>query len=229
MVSVRINSEIRSRAFLAQIYKDIFADDINEKLNKICIFTRGCSQPGNELNMEKKLEKVVFAGGCFWCTEAVFQRFEGVEKVVSGYSGGTIKNPAYREVCSGRTGHTEGVEITYDPEVISFRTLLEVFFATHDPTTLNRQGNDVGTQYRSGIFYTSEEQRNEAESFIGFLEKERIFSDKIVTEITPLDVFYTAEVNHQEYYNQNKNQPYCQFIITPKIDKIKKFYSEKLK
>lgn len=178
--------------------------------------------------MEKKLEKVVLAGGCFWCTEAVFQRFNGIIEVKSGYTGGNIKNPAYREVCSGRTGHAEGVHITFDPEIISFKTILEVFFATHDPTTLNRQGNDVGTQYRSGIFYTSESQKDEAENFIGFLEEERIFNNNIVTEITPLDVFYDAEVNHQEYYNLNKQQPYCQFIITPKIDKIKKFYSDKL-
>ncbi|MBT8262371.1 MAG: peptide-methionine (S)-S-oxide reductase MsrA [Bacteroidia bacterium] len=179
--------------------------------------------------MEEKREIIVLAAGCFWCTEAVFQRFEGIIEVKSGYTGGHIKNPAYREVCSGRTGHAEGVQLTFDPEKISFKTILEVFFATHDPTTLNRQGNDVGSQYRSGIFYSSEDQRQESEDFIEFLEKERIFNDKIVTEITPLDVFYEAEVNHQEYYNLNKNQPYCQFIITPKIDKIKKFYSDKLK
>jgi peptide-methionine (S)-S-oxide reductase len=179
--------------------------------------------------MKENLQNIVLAGGCFWCTEAVFQRFDGIINVKSGYTGGTIKNPAYREVCSGRTGHTEGVHLTFNPDKISFKTILEVFFATHDPTTLNRQGNDVGTQYRSGIFYTSEAQKQEVESFIEFLEKERIFNDKIVTEVTPLDVFYEAEVNHQEYYNLNKQQPYCQFIITPKIDKIKKFYSDKLK
>ena len=179
--------------------------------------------------MNENLDSVVLAGGCFWCTEADFQRFDGITEVKSGYTGGNIKNPAYREVCSGRTGHAEGVRITYKPETIDFKSILEVFFATHDPTTLNRQGNDVGTQYRSGIFYTTESQKQEAETFIRFLEKERIFNDSIVTEITPLDVFYDAEVNHQEYYNLNKQQPYCQFIITPKIEKIKKFYSDKLK
>ncbi len=179
--------------------------------------------------MKENYEKVVLTGGCFWCTEAVFQRFEGVHSVTSGYTGGSIKNPAYREVCTGRTGHAEGVEVIFDPQVISFRTILEIFFATHDPTTLNRQGNDVGTQYRSGVFFTSETQESEAREFIEFMEKERIFKNRIVTEIKPLDVFYRAEIDHQEYYNQNKQQPYCQFVITPKIEKIRKFYSDKLK
>jgi peptide-methionine (S)-S-oxide reductase len=179
--------------------------------------------------MKEKNQQIVLAAGCFWCTEAVFQRFDGILEVRSGYTGGHIKNPAYREVCSGRTGHAEGIHITFDPEIISLKTILEVFFATHDPTTLNRQGNDVGTQYRSAIFFTSEEQRQEVEDFIEFLTKESIFDNDIVTEVSPLDVFYEAEVNHQEYYNQNKQQPYCQFIIAPKIEKIKKFYSDKLK
>lgn len=178
--------------------------------------------------MKKNFKQTVFANGCFWCTEAVFQRIEGVEEVVSGYTGGNIKNPAYREVCSGRTGHAEALRITFDPSVVSFDTLLEVFFATHNPTTLNRQGNDVGTQYRSGIFYTSEEQKEESEEFIKLLTENKVFEDPIVTEITPLDVFYEAEEGHQNYYNDNKSQPYCQFIITPKVEKIKKFYSEKL-
>ena len=179
--------------------------------------------------MENKDQRVVLAGGCFWCTEAVFQRFDGIISAISGYTGGTIKNPAYREVCTGRTGHAEGVEITFDPKIISFKTILEVFFATHDPTTLNRQGNDVGSQYRSGIFYTSENHKKEAEEFIELLARNSVFENDIVTEITPLDVFYKAEVSHQEYYNQNDQQPYCQFIIAPKIEKIKKYYSDKLK
>lgn len=179
--------------------------------------------------MKEKNQQIVLAAGCFWCTEAVFQRFDGILDVRSGYTGGHIKNPAYREVCSGRTGHAEGIHITFDPAIISLKTILEVFFATHDPTTLNRQGNDVGTQYRSAIFFTSEEQRQEVEDFIEFLTKESIFDNDIVTEVSPLDVFYEAEINHQEYYNQNKQQPYCQFIIAPKIEKIKKFYSDKLK
>lgn len=179
--------------------------------------------------MNSKTKKIVFAAGCFWCTEAVFQRIAGVEKVTSGYTGGFIKNPAYREVCMGRTGHAEGVEITYDPEVVTLKTLLEVFFATHDPTTLNQQGNDKGTQYRSAVFYSSEEDGEEAKAFIKFLEEKHVFDNPIVTEVKPLDVFYTADVSHQEYYNLNRQQPYCQYIIDPKIDKIKKFYADKLK
>ena len=179
--------------------------------------------------MSNSIEHAVFANGCFWCTEAVFQRLEGVHSVVSGYTGGTIKNPAYREVCQGRTGHAEGIKIDFDPFVISFETLLEVFFATHDPTTLNRQGNDVGTQYRSAIFYTNEVQKKQALAFIEVLTKAKVFSSPIVTEVNPLDVFYLAEEAHHEYYNQNKEQPYCQFIITPKIDKIKQYFADKLK
>jgi len=181
------------------------------------------------MNSMDETEQIVFANGCFWCTEAVFQRIGGVESVISGYTGGAIKNPAYREVCSGRTGHAEGALLTYHPEVVSVDTLLEVFFATHDPTTLNRQGNDVGTQYRSEIFYTSEEQKNKAETFITLLTENKVFRDPIVTQVTPLDVFYEAGQDHQDYYNRNKEQSYCQFIIVPKLEKIKKFYAEKLK
>ncbi|MEL6810777.1 MAG: peptide-methionine (S)-S-oxide reductase MsrA [Bacteroidota bacterium] len=177
----------------------------------------------------RRTEQVVFANGCFWCTEAVFQRIEGVDEVSSGYTGGHIKNPAYREVCTGKTGHAEGILITYQPEVVSFDTLLEVYFATHDPTTLNRQGNDVGTQYRSEIFYTTSEQKEKSEAFIHLLDANKVFSNPIVTQVSPLDVFYKAEEDHHDYYNRNKEQPYCQFIITPKVEKIKKFYSEKLK
>ena len=179
--------------------------------------------------MNSTSEKVVFANGCFWCTEAVFQRLDGVDSVLPGYTGGAIKNPAYREICSGRTGHAEGIEIIYNPEIISFKTLLEVFFTTHDPTTLNKQGNDVGTQYRSEIFYTSEKQQQQAQAFINHLEQKTVFNDPIVTAITALGVFYYAEQDHIDYYNLNKNQPYCQFIINPKIDKIKKYYANKLK
>ncbi|HBR54104.1 MAG TPA: peptide-methionine (S)-S-oxide reductase [Flavobacteriaceae bacterium] len=174
-------------------------------------------------------EKIVLAAGCFWCTEAVFQRIQGVEKVVPGYTGGAIKNPAYREVCSGRTGHAEGVEVTYDASVVTIDELLEIYFATHDPTTLNQQGNDRGTQYRSAIFYTTDQQKRAAKKLISLLEENKVFDNPIVTELTPLDVFYTAEVDHHEYYNNNKQQPYCQFIIDPKIKKIKTYYSDKLK
>ena len=176
-----------------------------------------------------KKEVVVFAAGCFWCTEAVFQRVEGVETVLSGYTGGTIKNPAYREVCSGRTGHAEGIKIEYDPKIIGFEQLLEIFFATHDPTTMNQQGNDKGTQYRSGVFYTTEGQRQLAEKFIETLDKARVFDHNIVTEITPLGVFYEADETHQTYYDNHTTQPYCQIMINPKLNKLNTYFSEVVK
>ncbi len=179
--------------------------------------------------MDKIVKKAIFANGCFWCTEAVFQRLEGVINVVSGYTGGHIKNPAYREVCNGTTGHAEAICIDFDTNVVSFKTLLEVFFATHDPTTLNRQGNDIGTQYRSAIFYIDEFQKDQANDFIQSLTKANVFKDPIVTELGPLDVFYLAEASHHNYYNQNKEQAYCNFTITPKIEKIQQFFAEKLK
>ena len=175
------------------------------------------------------MEKAIFAGGCFWCTEAVFQRLKGVESVLSGYTGGTIKNPAYREVCTGRTGHAEAIEITFNKEEVSYKTLMEIFFATHDPTTLNRQGADVGTQYRSGIFFTSEEQKEQAEAFIKELNDTNYFEAPVVTEITQFIIFYKAEEDHQNYYNENSDQRYCDFTIAPKIEKIKQFFSDKLK
>lgn len=175
-----------------------------------------------------KLETAILAGGCFWCTEAVFQRLNGVQEVISGYTGGNIKNPAYREICTGRTGHAEAIKISFDAELISFRELLEVFFTTHDPTTLNRQGNDKGTQYRSEIFYTSEEQKELAEQIIKILNNEKVFKDPIVTAVTPEQVFYNAEVDHQNYYNDNASQPYCQFIINPKLQKLSQHFSNKL-
>ncbi|WP_222984089.1 peptide-methionine (S)-S-oxide reductase MsrA [Flagellimonas meishanensis] len=174
------------------------------------------------------LETAILAGGCFWCTEAVFQRLDGVESVISGYTGGNIKNPAYREICTGRTGHAEAIKIQFDPTKITFRELLEVFFATHDPTTLNRQGNDVGTQYRSEIFHTTPDQKKDAEEFIALLEKERIFGAPIVTAISEEKPFYIAEEEHQNYYNDHKQQPYCQFIIDPKIKKLNQYFSKKL-
>jgi len=179
--------------------------------------------------MTENIKIAIFAGGCFWCTEAVFKSLKGVNTVRSGYTGGHIKNPAYREICEGRTGHAEGIKITYDENIISFNELLELFFATHDPTTLNRQGNDRGTQYRSAIFYTDNNQKIQAESFIELLEKENVFQNKIVTEITEFDVFYEAESNHQDFYENNRNQPYCEIMIAPKLKKIKTYYSNKLK
>jgi len=180
-------------------------------------------------NMNKNLAVATFGNGCFWCTEAIFQQLRGVEKVISGYTGGSVKNPSYREVCNGTTGHAEALQITYDPDIISYRELLDVFFYTHDPTTLNRQGADVGTEYRSAIFYHDEIQKSEAEKIILQLEKEIVFNDKIVTEITPFDIFYPADDYHQNYYNNNKNQPYCRAVINPKLDKFMKKYQSKLK
>lgn len=181
------------------------------------------------MSENKSLSTVILAGGCFWCTEAVFKRIEGVEDVKSGYTGGTIKNPAYREICTGKTGHAEAVKIIFDESKISFMGILEIFFATHDPTTLNRQGNDIGTQYRSAIFYTTEEQKEQAISFIKMLEEEKIYENKIVTEVTEEKPFYLAEENHQSYYEYNKTQPYCQVIINPKLKKLESYYQNKLK
>lgn len=178
---------------------------------------------------EKNFENATLAGGCFWCTEAVFQRIKGVKSVISGYAGGTIKKPAYREVITGRTGHAEAIELKFDPEIISFREILYIFFGTHDPTTLNRQQNDVGTQYRSSVFYHSEEQKNTTLEVIKELEDKGIFNDKIVTEVVPASDFYKAEVEHQEYYKLHRQQPYCQYIIDPKIESLKKAFPEKLK
>jgi peptide-methionine (S)-S-oxide reductase len=178
---------------------------------------------------ERNLETATLAGGCFWCTEAVFQRVEGVEKVSSGFTGGHIKNPPYREVVTGRTGHAEAIKIQFDPNKISYKDLLYIFFATHDPTTLNRQQNDVGTHYRSAIFYHSNEQKETAEEVVQGLEEENIFSDPIVTEITEAGDFYEAEQEHHEYYNQNPDQPYCRVIIDPKVQKLRHKFSDKVK
>lgn len=175
------------------------------------------------------METATFGAGCFWCVEAVFQNLKGVASVESGYSGGHIKNPAYREVCNGNTGHAEVIRITYDPKVISFTELLEVFWQTHDPTTLNRQGNDVGTQYRSAVFYHNEEQQKLAEKYKKDLDESGAFNDPIVTEISPLVNYYKAEDYHQNYFNQNSYQPYCAMIIRPKVDKVKKVFKDKLK
>jgi len=179
--------------------------------------------------MIQKLKTAVFAGGCFWCTEAVFKRIEGIMEVASGYTGGFIKNPAYREVCEGRTGHAEGTKITFDESKVSYKDLLEIFFATHDPTTLNRQGNDVGTQYRSAIFYTNNQQKEEARAFIKLLENKQVFDKPIVTKINKFEVFYKASSDHQDYYDNNRQQGYCQVIINPKLKKLEQYYKDKLK
>lgn len=176
-----------------------------------------------------KLDTITFGSGCFWCTEAVFQSLEGVYSAVSGYMGGQTDNPAYKEVCSGTTGHAEVVQVTYDPAVITYEELLEAFWSSHDPTTLNRQGNDVGTQYRSVIFYHSQEQKDAAVAIKADLISRRVFDRVIVTEISPAAIFYPAENYHQEYYELNGSEPYCQFVIRPKLEKFKKAFSDKLK
>ncbi|MFP4024363.1 MAG: peptide-methionine (S)-S-oxide reductase MsrA [Thiohalospira sp.] len=177
----------------------------------------------------KKMELATFGSGCFWCTEAIFEKIKGVESVVSGYSGGRVKNPTYKEVCTGNTGHAEVVQIKYNPEIISFKDLLEIFWQTHDPTTLNRQGADVGTQYRSVIFYHTGEQKKTAEIYKKKLDEANIYKNPIVTEITKFESFYKAEDYHQDYYENNKSQPYCSFVITPKLEKFKKIFQDKLK
>lgn len=179
--------------------------------------------------MKDNLAIATFGNGCFWCTEAIFQQLKGVETVLPGYTGGTVKNPSYKEVCTGTTGHAEAIQITYDPSVISYRELLDVFFYTHDPTTLNRQGADVGTQYRSAIFYHNQDQQNDAQTIIAQLTAEGVYADPIVTEISAINVFYQAEDYHRNYYNNNKNQGYCRAVINPKLDKFMKKYGSKTK
>ncbi|MHA4845705.1 peptide-methionine (S)-S-oxide reductase MsrA [Flavitalea antarctica] len=176
-----------------------------------------------------KTDTATFGTGCFWCTEAIFQQLDGVLKVTSGYTGGHVKNPSYEQVCEGTTGHAEVIQMIYDPAKITFDELLEVFWETHDPTTLNRQGNDVGTQYRSAVFYHNQEQKLKAEKYKSELDKSGAFSNKIVTEVTPASMFYKAENYHQNYYNQNGSQPYCNFVIRPKMEKFQKVFKDKLK
>ena len=201
-----------------------------------------CAQNSNNMSEELKstmtaktepstaaTDTAIFGNGCFWCTEAIFQQLEGVEKVESGYSGGQVANPTYKEVCTGNTGHAEALRIVYDPKKISFDELLEVFWQTHDPTTLNRQGNDIGTQYRSVIFYQNNEQKQKAEKYKVELDKSGAFNNPIVTEIVPAQTFYKAEDYHQNYYNENGSQPYCQFVIRPKLEKFQKVFKSKIK
>jgi len=204
----------------------------------ITIAFTGCNESKSDVKQGKKktmndqnpnLEVVTFGSGCFWCSEAIFERVKGVESVISGYSGGTVKNPTYDEVCTGKTGHAEVTQITFDPKIVSYDELLEIFWKTHDPTTLNRQGNDVGTQYRSVIFYHNEEQKQKAEYYKNKLTEEKIWDKPIVTEITKFENFYPAEDYHQEYYDNNPNQGYCAFVITPKLEKFEKIFKGKLK
>lgn len=174
-------------------------------------------------------EIATLGGGCFWCLEAVFELLEGVERVESGYAGGSAPSPTYEQVCAGVTGHAEVVQVTFDPDVISFREVLEVFFATHDPTTLNRQGPDAGTQYRSAILYHSEAQKETAQDLIAELDREGVFPGAIVTEVAALEEFFPAEAYHQEYFRNNPNQPYCTFLIDPKVAKFRQQFADRLK
>jgi peptide-methionine (S)-S-oxide reductase len=223
--------------------KGILIDKTRFIIPVILIYLLVASGCGNkETNAQSEIKKdkgeimdttgmqvATFGSGCFWCTEAIFERVNGVVKVESGYAGGTVKNPTYEEVCSGTTGHAEVTQITYDPKVITYDELLEVFWKTHDPTTLNRQGNDVGTQYRSVIFYHNDEQKRLAGKYKEELNKSGIWEKPIVTEITPFTNFYPAENYHQDYYENNPAQPYCSFVITPKVEKFEKVLKDKLK
>lgn len=187
------------------------------------------TQEDQQVNDESNVQLATFGGGCFWCTEAVFLELKGVSKVVSGYEGGHVENPTYQQVCQGTTGHAEVIQITFDPAVVDYQDLLEVFFATHDPTTLNRQGNDVGTQYRSVIFYHDKEQQEIAEYYKQKLDESGKFKSKIVTEITPAAPFYPAEEYHQNFFAKNPRQGYCVYTIPPKIKKLKQQFGDKLK
>ncbi len=185
--------------------------------------------PKTEVENPAGLELITLGAGCFWCTEAVFQRLAGVEKVISGYAGGIISNPTYKQICTGTTGHAEVINVYFNPKEISLESLLEVFWETHDPTTLNRQGGDVGPQYRSSIFYYNESQKEIASKLKAELNAKKVFDKPIVTEITAFSNFYPAENYHQDYFNLNGMQPYCQFVVRPKVDKLKKYFADRLK
>ncbi len=175
------------------------------------------------------MRKATFGAGCFWCVEAIFQNLKGVIRVVSGYTGGQLENPSYQQICTGTTGHAEVTQITFDPEIISYTELLEIFWKTHDPTTLNRQGNDVGSQYRSAVFYHHQDQKEQAEKMKALLEQSKVWPDPIVTEISPLGTFFPAEDHHQNYFNEHGEQPYCQLIIKPKVRKLENLFGNKVK
>lgn len=189
----------------------------------------GQAKPKPQPTKRMTTEIATFGNGCFWCTEAVFQQVKGVSKVESGYTGGKVANPSYEAVCTGTTGHAEVLQITFDPSVVSYPELLEIFWNTHDPTTLNRQGNDVGTQYRSAVFYHNDEQRKQAEAYKAQLTAAKTYKDPIVTEITPFDKFYKADDYHQNYYRRNGSAPYCQYVVRPKVEKFQKQFANKLK
>ena len=193
----------------------------------ICLFA--LSLNGISQNKKANLETITLGGGCYWCVEAVYENLDGVKSVVSGFSGGKTVNPTYEEVCTGETGHAEVVQITYDKNITDINEIFKVFFTVHDPTTLNRQGADVGTQYRSVIFYKNDEQKKAAQSIIAELNKAKVYNNPIVTKLEPFKVFYKAEDYHQNYYTNNKNQPYCKMVIQPKLEKFEKVFKDKLK
>ncbi len=197
-------------------------------------FSAFAVSPNHSINLNtalkvKNLDTATFATGCFWCAEAKFQQLNGVKKVISGFSGGHVEHPTYEQVCTGTTGHAETCNIIYDPTVITYDELLEAFFVAHDPTQLNRQGNDVGTQYRSAIFYHNASQKEKAEYYINKLNQEKVYPNKIVTQVVPYTVFYKAEGYHQNYYNLNSSQPYCKYVIQPELAKFKQVFKDKLK
>jgi methionine-S-sulfoxide reductase len=196
-----------------------------ENKSKATLIDTRSDRTGNSASVDT----VTLGGGCFWCVEAVYEMLNGVIKVESGYSGGTVKNPSYREVCTGRTGHAEVAQITFDNSKTSLNEILKVFFTVHDPTTLNKQGADTGPQYRSVIFYRNEQQRNAAESIIDDLNNEHVYANPVVTQLAPFKTFYKAEDYHQDYYNQNKQEPYCKLVIQPKLDKFEKLFKDRLK
>lgn len=191
-----------------------------------CLFAQNKT---NSITTKAKLETITLGGGCYWCVEAVYENLRGVQSVVSGFAGGTTVNPSYEEVSSGQTGHAECVQITYDPKVTSLDEIFKVFFSVHDPTTLNRQGADQGTQYRSVIFYQNPQQKKAAQDIIGALQKAKVFDKPIVTTIEPIKKFYKAENYHQDYFAKNPNQPYCQLVVKPKVEKFEKLFKSKLK
>jgi peptide-methionine (S)-S-oxide reductase len=195
----------------------------------ITIMHLGPTDSARAADAGQGLKKATFAGGCFWCTEAVYAELKGVKSVTSGYTNGKVPNPTYKDVCTGLTGHAEAIEIEYDPAVVSFEKLLEVFFATHDPTTLNRQGADAGTQYRSGVFYHDDEQKGIAEDAIRKLDEAKVFPSRIVTEVTKAATFYPAEDYHQDYFANNPQQPYCRAVAAPKVEKVRKAFKDLLK
>ena len=195
----------------------------------ITIMHLGPADSARAADAGQALKKATFAGGCFWCTEAVYAELKGVKGVTSGYTNGRVPNPTYKDVCTGLTGHAEAIEVEYDPAVVSFEQLLEVFFATHDPTTLNRQGADAGTQYRSGVFYHDDEQKRIAEEVIRRLDEAKVFPSKIVTEVTKAATFYPAEDYHQDYFANNPSQPYCRAVAAPKVEKVRKVFKELVK